>query len=165
VAELVGAEAPIRIRIVGRTNYPDGLAFRAEIARRGLESVFELSPGEVRHPAYFGLIAGSNFLMPLIDGTNASMRAYFESKATASIYLGIGLGVPLVIQRDLASAYGVETGGVTYADGGLVGAMRAAMASTNAQRNQWRMALAATQQELLGVSRENLRQAIAAVRA
>jgi hypothetical protein len=164
-AELTADGIPIRIRIVGRSTTRDGRIFVEDIERRGLSGVFELSPGEVPHREFLELVAGSDFVIPLIDRTGDRMHSYFVSKVTASIYMAIGLGVPLVIHRDLASAYGIASCGVSYEDGGLTGAMRAGVESTDALRADWKSAIDATRAELLAASLTNLREAIAAVRA
>ncbi|MBI2781909.1 MAG: hypothetical protein HYX55_08965 [Chloroflexi bacterium] len=165
VGALVAEGVPVRIRIVGRATGRDGLALRTEIERRGLASVFELSPGEITHPEYLQLVAGSDFVLLLLDHTAEHMRRYFETKLTASIPLAIGLGVPLVLHRDLAAAYGVEGGGVRYDDGGLAAAMRTAIGSTPSERGAWRAALETKRSELLAESLVNLREAIATVMA
>jgi hypothetical protein len=162
--ELQAEGTPIRIRIVGRSSGPDGLTLRAEIERRGLSSPFELSPSEISHPEFFGLVAGSDFVLPLLDHSADRMRPYFETKLASSVPVAIGLGVPLVIHRDLATAYGVEACGVGYDDGGLTAAMRTAIASSQADREAWQAAVQTTRSELLAASLTNLREAIAAVR-
>jgi hypothetical protein len=164
VGELVADGVPIRIRIVGRSSTPDGLTLRTEIERRSLSSAFELSPSEISHPEFFQLVAGSDFVLPLLDHSADRLRPYFESKLASSVPIAIGLGVPLVIHRDLAAAFGVEACGVHYDDGGLTAAMRTAIASSHADREGWRTAAQATRSELLAASLANLREAIAIVR-
>jgi glycosyltransferase involved in cell wall biosynthesis len=156
---------PFRIRIVGRSTNRDGTALREMIERRGLQHLFELSPEEVSHPEFFRLVASSDFAMPLLDHTDPRVRPYFETKLASSIPFAIGLGVPLIVHRDAALAYGVTDCGIDYEDGGLAGAMRTALASTEAERERWRAALQKARAEALAASRENLRAAIAEVRA
>jgi hypothetical protein len=163
-AELAAEGTRLRISIIGRSTTRDGMALRDEIERRGLAGVFELSPGEISHPAFFELVAGADFALPLVDRSAEHMRPYFETKLASSIPFAIGLGVPLVIHRELAAAYGVEACGVGYDDGGLPAAMRAAIASTDRERVAWRAAIEAARAELLAGSLANLRAAIAAVR-
>jgi len=163
VGELVADRVPVRIRIVGRSTTPDGLTLRAEIERRGLASVLELSPGEITYQEYFELVAGSDFVLLLLDHTAEHLQSYFETKLTAAIPFAIGLGVPLVLHRDLAAAYEVEACGVGYDDGGLAAAMRAAIDSSQSERDAWRTALDTTRSELLAESLANLREAIATV--
>jgi len=165
VAELHAAGAPFKVRIVGRSTRPDGLALREEIERHGLGERFELSPEVLDHPGFYGLVAGSDFMLPLLDGSADSFRRYFDAKLASSVPFAVGLGVPLVLHRELAEAYGVTACGVRYEDGGLVEAMRTAIASTDAERAGWRSAIAATRTEILDASRVNLRRAIEAARA
>lgn len=164
VGELVADGVPLRIRIVGRSATPGGMTLRTEIERRGLSSAFELSPSEISHPEFFALVGGSDFVLPLLDHSVDRLRPYFETKLASSVPLAIGLGVPLVMHRDLAAAYGVAACGVRYDDGGLAAAMRTAIASSQADREDWRAAVQATRSELLTASLANLRAAIAAVR-
>jgi hypothetical protein len=163
--ELVAEGTPIRIRIVGRSTTRDGRTLREEIERRSLGSVFELSDGEIPHPEFLQLVAGSDFALPLLDRSADRLRPYFETKLASAIPFAIGLGVPLVIHRDLAAAYGVEACGVGYDDGGLPDAMRTAIASSERERAGWQAALEATREDLLGASLANLREAITEVRA
>jgi hypothetical protein len=165
VVDLVAEDTPVRIRIVGRSTTRDGMTLRAEIERRGLTGVFEMSAGEITHPEFFQLVADSDFVLPLLDRSADRLRPYFESKLASSIPFAIGLGVPLVMHRDLAAAYGVEACGVRYEDGGLAAAMRDASASSQAERRGWQAAIETTRSELLGASLANLREAIATVLA
>jgi hypothetical protein len=164
VEQLVAGGAALRVRIVGRSTTRDGLALRDDIGRRGLADVFELSPAEIDHPQFYRLVAGSDFMLPLIDGDADIVRPYFESKLASSIPFAIGLGVPLVIHRELSEAYGVLGCGIDYANGGLAGAMRAAIASSEDDRARWRAAVDSTRREIIDASRSNLREAIAAIR-
>lgn len=163
-SELAQGGTPIRVRIVGRSTTRDGQTLRGEIKRRDLAS-FELCRGEIPHLEYFQLVAGSDFALPLVDRTADRMRPYFKTKLASAIPLAIGLGVPLVIHRELADAYGVEACGVVYEDGGLPEAMRTAIASSERERAGWQEALEATRADLFGASLANLREAIAEVRA
>jgi glycosyltransferase involved in cell wall biosynthesis len=162
-AELVAEDVPFRVRIIGRSNEADGQELRRQIDARGLAEVFEFSPGEIPHPVFFGLVAGSDFVLPLIDPGAERLRAYFEAKLSSSIPLAIGLGVPLVMHRDLAASYGIESCGVLHGDGELAGAMREAISSIAESRVRWRSEVGAARQALLAASRENLRAAISAV--
>jgi hypothetical protein len=117
------------------------------------------------HPGFYRLVAGSDFMLPLLDGSADHFRRYFDAKLASSIPLAVGLGVPLVLHRGLAAAYGVAACGVGYDDGGLVAAMHAAIASTEAERAGWKSAIDTTRTEILDASRANLRRAIEAVRA
>ena len=164
VAELVAAGTPLRVRIIGRSTNRDGKILRERIEERGLGDVFELLPAEITHEEFFDLVASSDFLLPLIDGGNEVLRPYFETKLASSIPFAIGLGVPLVIHRELAEAYGVTTCGLLYEDGGLVKTMRSAIASTDRERVDWKAAIEATRDEILDASLANLHEAIAAVR-
>jgi glycosyltransferase involved in cell wall biosynthesis len=163
VAELVAEGTPVRIRIIGRSTSRDGLTLRADIERRGLADAFELSSGEVSHPEFFQRFADCDFVLPLIDHSAERLQAYLESKLASSIPFAVGLGVPLVLHRDLAAAYGVEPCGIGYVDGGLAEAMRTAIASGDADRGRWQAALATTRTELLAESLGNLHEAISAV--
>ena len=163
VAELLAEGASFRVRLVGRSTNRDGKALRAEIERRELTSAFALSDGEISHPEFFQLVADSDFVLPLLDHSAEHLRAYFESKLASSVPFAIGLGVPLVMHADLAAAYGVESCGLTYEDGGLTAAMRSAMASSQADRDVWQGAIETTRAELLAASLANLREAIATV--
>ena len=165
VAALVAEGTPMRIRIVGRSTTRDGRTLREEIARRNLASAFELSDREVPHPEFLQLLASSDFALPLLDHSADRLRAYFETKLASSIPFAIGLGVPLVIHRELAAAYGVEACGVGYDDGGLAEAMRTAVASSEQERAGWKAALESARADLLAASLANLREAIDEVRA
>ena len=112
---------------------------------------------------FFQLVADSDFVLPLLDQSAEHLRPYFESKLASSIPFAIGLGVPLVLHRDLAASYGVETCGVGYEDGGLTGAMRIAIESSEADRVRWQAALETTRADLLATSLANLRDVIAGV--
>jgi hypothetical protein len=161
--ELVADDMPFRVRIVGRSSSKDGQELREQVEARGLAGVFEFSPGEITHPDFYRLIAGSDFALPLIDRSDERLRPYFESKLASSIPFAIGLGTPLVAHRDLATAYGVESCAVLYEDGGLAAAMREAISSSSESRANLRSAVNATRDELLAASLENLRLAIGEV--
>lgn len=152
-----------RVRIVGRTYRPDGRAFREALRARGLTDRFELSSGEIDHPTYFGLVASSDFSLPLLDTTDERFRPYLESKLTASVPFALGLGVPLVAHAAVARAYDVAGTGPTYEDGALPGAMREAVDTRPEQRVAWRESVDAKRAALLAASETQLREAIAAV--
>ncbi|MEA2673624.1 MAG: hypothetical protein QOI92_816 [Chloroflexota bacterium] len=161
VAELMAEGAPIKVRIVGRSTNRDGQVLRQRIEQRGLSSAFELSSHETSHPEFFQLLADCDFVLPLLDHSAEHLGAYFETKLASSVPFAIGLGVPLVMHDDLASAYGVEACGIGHAEGGLASAMRAAVASTTSDRDGWRAALDIARAEILAASLTNLREAIA----
>jgi len=161
---LSAEEQPFRIRIVGRSWTPDGKTFHREVDARGLADRFEFSRGEIDHPQFFDLVAGSDFSLPLIDATYERFRSYLETKLASSVPFAIGLGVPLVSHEELVRAYRVEGTGPAYEDGGLPDAMRRAIASDAAERAAWRTAIAAKREAILGASLANLRDAIATVR-
>jgi hypothetical protein len=160
---LAGEDASFLIRIVGRSTSRDGKAFRESVESRGLADRFEFSPGEITHPRFFKLLAGSDFSLPLIDTSRDTFRAYLETKLASSVPFAIGLGVPLVAHAALVRAYGIEETGPAYEDGGLAEAMRRAIVSTGAERSGWRNATAMKRDAILEASLENLRAAIAAV--
>ena len=160
---LAGEDLPFLVRIVGRSTFPDGKAFRATVDSRGLTSRFEFSPGEIAHPRFFRLLSESDFSLPLIDTSRDAYRAYLETKLASSIPFAIGLDVPLVANDALVRAYGIEGTGPAYEDGGLTDAMRRAIASTEEERSGWRDALMAKRDVILEASLENLRAAITAV--
>jgi glycosyltransferase involved in cell wall biosynthesis len=162
-ASLVADGMPFRVRIIGRSNSPDGEELRRRIDARGLASVFEFSAGEIKHEAFFDLIAGSDFVLPLVDPSTERLRPYFETKLASSIPFAVGLGTPLVLHRELAAAYGVERCGLTHEDGELATAMRRALESPVGERAAWRSEIAATRSAILAASLENLRAAIRAV--
>lgn len=161
---LATEDLPFRIRIVGRSTYPDGMAFREAVEARGLASQFEFSPGEIDHPTFFELLATSDFSLPLIDTSRETFRPYLESKLASSVPFAIGLGVPLVANDALVRAYGTEGTGPVYEDGGLTEAMRRAIASSEVERAAWQRALATKRDAVLQSSLANLRAAIDAVR-
>lgn len=162
-SELAAEDAPFVVRVVGRSTRPDGKALRTEVESRGLGRVFEFTPGEIDHARFFDLVGGSDFSLPLIDTTRDAFRPYLETKLASSVPFAIGLGVPLVAHDALVRAYRVEGCGIAYEDGGLVRAMRDAIASTADDRAEWRAALAAARTSILDASITNLRDAIAAV--
>jgi len=163
--ELAEEAMPIRIRIIGRSSTRDGRMLREAIEHRGLASIFELSDGEIPHDEFFRLVAGSDFMLPLLDHSAAVLRPYFETKLASSVPFAIGLGVPFVIHHDLAGAYSVSECGVGYHDGGLTAAMRTAIASSAGDRARWKAGIETARADLLEASLANLREAIAAVRA
>jgi glycosyltransferase involved in cell wall biosynthesis len=163
-AELVAEAVPFRVRIIGRSNEADGQELRRRIDARGLADVFEFSPGEIPHPVFFGLVAGSDFVLPLIDPSVERLRPYFETKLASSIPFAIGLRVPLVMHHALAAAYGIERCGPTYDDGQLAGAMRRAIESGTEERSRWRAEIETKRTEILAASVRNLSEAISAVR-
>jgi hypothetical protein len=160
---LAAEDAPFGVRIVGRSTARDGKAFREAVESRGLGGRFEFSPGEIAHPRFFKLIADSDFSLPLIDTSRETFRAYLETKLASSVPFAIGLGVPIVASAPLATAYGIEGTGPAYPDGGLTGAMRQAISSTEEERSGWREAVATKRDAILEASLTNLRAAISAV--
>jgi hypothetical protein len=164
-AVLAAEHAPFRVRIVGRSTYPDGRAFRAAVEARGLADKFEFSPGEIDNPEFTRRVAESDFSLPLLDTTRDAFRPYFETKLTASVPLAIGLGVPLVANAAVVRAYRIEGTGPAYDDGGLAQAMRHAIASTSEERTRWRVALERKRERILESSLVNLGAAIHAVRS
>jgi hypothetical protein len=162
-SELVAGGMPFRISIIGRSADADGLTLRREIEARGLVSAFEFTPGEIPHPAFFDLLAGADFVLPLIDRSTERLRPYFETKVASSIPFAIGLGVPLVLHRDLAAVYDVGSCGLTHEEGELAGAMRRAIESGAEERTRWRSGIDAARSAILAASRENLRAAMSAV--
>ena len=160
---LHGEARPFRIRIVGRSTVRDGTAFRAEVERRGLSDSVEFSPRDANHPDFFRLVADADFSLPLIDTTDDRYRPYLETKLASSVPFAIGLGVPLIANDAMVSAYAIDGTGISYEDGRLADAMRRALESTPSERSSWRDALARKRQEILDQSLESLRQAIGAV--
>ena len=160
---LAAEDVPFLIRIVGRSTSRDGKQLRATVESRGLASRFAFSPGEIDHPRFFRLIAGSDFSLPLLDASRETFRAYLDTKLASSVPFAIGLGVPLVADAALVRAYGIEGTGPAYQDGGLAEAMRRAITSTEAERAGWRTAVATKRDAILEASLENLRTAIAGV--
>jgi hypothetical protein len=163
-AALAAEDLPFRIRIVGRSTYPDGKAFRATVETRGLADRFEFSPGEIDHARFFDLIATSDFSLPLIDTSKDAFRAYLETKLASSVPFAIGLGVPLVANAALVRAYGIQGTGPEYEDGRLTSAIRRAIASSEEDRAGWRAALVVKRDAILDASLANLRAAVQAVR-
>jgi hypothetical protein len=163
-SQLAAEDAPFMVRIIGRSTRRDGKVLRADVQARGLEHNFQFSPGVIDHPAFFDLVKRSDFSLPLIDTTREAFRPYIETKLASSVPFAIGLGVPVVAHEALTRAYGLDGAGPRYADGGLLDAMRQAIASTDAERSNWRAAVARRREAILDASLTNLRDAIAAVR-
>lgn len=161
--ELHAAGLPFLVRIVGRSSNPDGKALKATIAERGLSSRFEFTSGVIDHPRFYELVAGSDFSLPLLDTSREAFRVYFGTKLASSVSFAIGLGTPLVADASVIQAYGIEGTGPSYEGAGLADAMRHAIASSAAERADWRAALHRKREGLLASSLANLRAAIAAV--
>jgi hypothetical protein len=152
-----------RVRMIGRSNTVDGARFRRELETREIGRYFSFSPDEIDHEAYLSTLAGTDFVLPLLDRSAAEYRPYYDVKLSSSISLAIGLGVPMVAEETLSKRYGVESATIAYRDGDLADALRSAIASRPAEQVQRAAALATIRSDLLEASTDNLAGAISAV--
>jgi hypothetical protein len=152
-----------RVRMIGRSNTPDGRTFRSELARRGIDRYFSFTRDEIGHADYFRALAEANFVLPLVDTTSDRFRPYYESKVASSISLAIGFGIPLVAEVELSKLYGVEGAAITYQDGQLADALATAATVPAEEHTRWVAVLSRLRLELLGASVRNLEFALATV--
>ena len=162
--ELIGAgRTGLRILFVGRSDSPDGLEFRARLARTAASAVMEFAPPGIPYRDYYSTLAGADFILPLIDTSTNQYAYYYADKATSSLAVSIGLGVPPIVHSRLAEQYGVADAGICYENGRLAGAMSRALALGSEESAALRLRLHERRQTLLSETVANLRRAVEAV--
>jgi hypothetical protein len=151
-----------RIVMIGRDR-PDGAAFRAQIAERGLTAFFEFSEAELTYRNFYLLVASTRFVLPLVDSSAAVYEAYYQYKLTSSLPISIGMGLVPVVERGLARLYHLEDHSIVYDTGHLAQAMRAALALDQQSYNRLRNGLDSERHTLIQASTVNLRQLLTAM--
>jgi hypothetical protein len=162
--QLLGAgESSFRITFVGRSDTPDGLAFRARLARSAASAVTDFTAPSIPYRDYYSILAGSDFILPLVDTSTPEYSYYFVDKATSSLAVTIGLGVVPVLQSRLAQLYEVSDSGICHEDGQLAEAMSQALVLGSKETLRLREGLAKRREALLAETVANLRRAVEAV--
>jgi hypothetical protein len=146
--------------------HPDGVAFRAQIAGRGLDRFFEFSEGEISYERLFSGAAGSDFLLPLVDKTSEMYDSYFHTKLSSSAALASAVAVVPIAHAGFARLYGLDSEqAILYEDGELLNAMRRALDERPGVHRHRREALVTRRTALLAQSVDNLGRALAAIGA
>jgi len=158
-----------KVLIIGRNDTATGDALREAIRSRHLDAFFEFSEGELRYFDYYGSIARSDFLLPLVDPNLSDHAAYFRDKLSTTMQIALAFQIIPIVHGDLATAYGVENESFTYSTnwlsrlnlskmrGGLKRAMLAALNAPQEDLVRMRSGLSRKRDELLNHSTENLR--------
>jgi hypothetical protein len=158
---LIGAgQTGFRVLFVGRSDSPDGLEFRAQLARTTASTVMEFSASGIPYRDYYSTLAAADFILPLIDTSTDQYAYYFADKATSSLAVSIGLGVVPVVHSRLASQYEVADAGICYQNGQLAQAMSQALALGSEEGAGMRLRLHERRRALLSETVANLRRAV-----
>jgi hypothetical protein len=123
----------------------------------------EFAPPGIPYRDYYSTLAGTDFILPLIDTSTNHYAYYYADKATSSLAVSIGLGVPPIVHSRLAEQYGVADAGICYENGRLAGAMSRALALGSEESAALRLRLHERRQTLLSETVANLRRAVEAV--
>jgi hypothetical protein len=154
------------VSCLGRSSYPDGAAFRAQISGLGLDRFFDFSEGEIPYKRLFSDAAGSDFLLPLLDKASDTYDSYFHTKLSSSVALAFAVAVVPIVHAAFARLYGLGSEpAILYDDGELLGAMRRALDERPGAHRHRREALVARRTSLLAQSVDNLARALAAIGA
>jgi len=145
-----------RIQIIGRNDSPDGEKLKKDIASQGLGDLFQFSHGELNYRNYYGSIARTDFMLPLVDWSSADYEAYFKDKLSTSMQTALAFGVVPIVHADLAEMYGVTDESFTYSDD-LADAMIKAIKASEDELCAMRRGLAQKRAELLERSKDNLK--------
>jgi hypothetical protein len=160
--ELRTNEKDFRVRMIGRSDSLDAERFRSALERRDVAALVSFEP-QATHGAYFTALKSCDFLLPLVDRSSSIYAPYYTVKVASAMYMGIGLGVPLVAETTVAATYGVVSGAVTYTDGGLASAMRTAIAMSRADRHALSSALPGIREQSVAGALDSLAASIVAV--
>lgn len=152
-----------KITFVGSSDTPDGRAFRARLARSAASGAAEFSPSGIPYREFYSAVAGADFILPLVDTSTPSQAYYYVDKATTSLMMSIGLGVPPILHSRLAQLYDLGDAGICYENGRLGEAMSEALALRSDDTARLRGRLAQRRESLLAESVANLRRAVEAV--
>lgn len=146
-----------RIVMIGR-HRPDGAAFRAQVAERGLTAFFEFSDEELTYRDFYALVASTRFVLPLVDSSSEAYETYYQHKLTSSLPISIGMGIVPIVERGLARLYQLEDHSIVYDTGHLAQAMRTALAISQQSYDRMKNGLDFERQMLLQASTVNLRR-------
>ena len=161
VEELIAAgRRGYGITFVGRSDTPDGLAFRARLAGSTASVAVSFTTPGMRYRDYYSLIAGADYILPLVDTSTPQYGYYYADKATSSLAVSIGLGVVPIIQSRLAQLYKLSDAGICYEDGRLAAAMAHAIVLPADEIDLRREALAERRETVLAETVANLRRAV-----
>jgi len=149
--------AAFRIVMIGRDR-PDGAAFRAQVAARGLTAFFEFSKQELTYREFYALVASTRFVLPLVDSSAEAYQSYYQYKLTSSLPISIGMGLVPVVERGLARLYHLEDHSIVYDTGHLAQAMHTALAISQQSYDRKKNGLDFERQTLLQASAVNLRR-------
>lgn len=96
--------AGIRFNIIGGARHRDAVRLRQAIRVRGLESMFVLHD-ELNDADFFQQVVACDFLMPLLGPEHSR---YYRFMITATLSHASAYGIPLVLARDNALAWGLD---------------------------------------------------------
>lgn len=162
--QLLGAgQAGFRVTFVGSSDTPDGLAYRARLARSPASAIMEFTAPRIPYRDFYSMLAGADFMLPLIDTSTAMYEHYYVDKASTSLMMSIGLGVVPILHSRLSQLYGLSDAGISYEDGGLADAMSRGLALRSEEATRLRQHLLGRREALLAETVANLRRAIDAV--
>ena len=103
-----GIKGKLLIKILGRQSRRDGMKLRSAIRSLDLEEYFSFVQNS-SHAAFYAHVTTSDYILPLLDRGEEDVSAiHYSDMATSSIYLAMGLGVPMVAERDLSRLYRIE---------------------------------------------------------
>jgi hypothetical protein len=142
---------------------PDGPAFKAMVRERHLEEYFRYTEGDLPYREYYGAIADSAFLLPLLDTTDTRYSRYFHDQGTTSALVSIGIACVPVIHTELASLYGLGQFSIQYADGELDRALRRALELSEQELEACQAGLKQRRDHLMTQATANLGNVLAAV--
>ncbi len=143
--------------VVGKDSHLDGMRFRREVARRGLEKIIVLDGEKFGYDDYLEAVMTAAFILPLVDSTSLLFQPYFGEKVTSSLSMALATARIPVVHAAIARLYGIEGMAVTYEDGGLCDAIRRAMALPTDERGEMISGLRECRASLLRNSLSNLR--------
>ena len=116
-AEIRGELGNLKFVFVGFRKQPFYSNLLEEIRALGLgDSYLDAGEKNLTYSEFFRLVEAGHFILPLIDRSEEYCVPYFENKLTSSIPLAIGVGIPLVVNSELARKYSIDDGCITYDD-------------------------------------------------
>ncbi len=160
VEALAAERSDFHVRVVGRSDSPDGLDLRARVVDRGVADRFTFNPREISYRDYLTQVGTSDFILPLVHDRVPNLARYLSVKITSSMAMSIGLGVIPIVDDRMARQYGVEAAAVSHGPDGFVDAIRMALALSPGSRTRRRTRLAGIRSEMLASSIANLGAAL-----
>lgn len=153
-------ETGIAVRFIGNVRSNDFHHFVSRCQEFGVEPMVEFLRGGHDYRSYFAQIAECSFLLPLLEPGVSAIQPYFDSTASSSVTMGVGLGVIPLVHEELAELYGLHDASVTYGSRSLYQAMSEATRLSSERVGALRQSLGNLRNRRWVEAQDNVRTAI-----